>query len=158
MPRAQTALKPPAKVYTAFQQLPKVYAALQPLPKEGAHYPPIIGQRLYSPPTIGEDLYSLSTIGSRVSVPRNVDGSADAEREIDRGSDEGETEVKSDAAVNLPALLDLFHPKDQQRHDDQQHADADRELQEKLGYLYPILPRLMRSSRQTAIVKSSRQQ
>ena len=45
--------------------------------------------------------------------------------------------------MDLPALLDLLHPEHQQGRHDQEHADADPELQEELGHDYPVLAKLI---------------
>ena len=87
---------------------------------------------------------SLTCLHSPRILEGESDHAADAEAKVYSCSDDGETKVVLDAAVQPPALPDLLHPEQQQPAYDEEHANPDDELRTVYGHIEEKEPFLLR--------------
>ena len=72
-------------------------------------------------------------LNSLLSIVGHEGRSTDAKGQVDGRAEGGQAKVIPDAAVQLPTLLGLRHPEQQQPGHDEKHADPDDELHQEQG-------------------------
>ena len=95
--------------------------------------------KLTHPVSLSSAFEAVSYLYSPKFTGEGVDHPANADAKVGGCANKGEPKVEANAGVNRPALLDLLEPEQQKPGHDEEHADADEELDVEVGDLHDFI-------------------